>query len=450
MIPAATKTALGIAFALSMSLLPGCADTESAPPVVSQTVSLPDLSGVQSRHAVELTAETWERIRQMAEVPALRANPTNRVADDVDAARLGHRLFFEPGFSVDGNVSCATCHDPERAFTDGLPVAQGIGPNARNTPTVLNSAYQRWLTWDGRSDSLWAQALEPMENDLEMAGDRLSIVRTVRDDRDLATAYESLFGPLPVLPETLPPRARPRRDGRTDALSDAWNGLDQTTRDDIDQVFVNLGKSLGAYQRTLLSGDAPFDRFVASVDSGRYEPQNDFDDAAVRGLGLFAGDAGCWSCHAGPMLTTGEFHNIGIPPVAGGMPTDSGRYEAVQLLKADPFNAAGEYSDDTTGPNARLVRGLIDSPENWGRFRTPSLREVARTAPYMHEGRFQTLEEVLRFYSTLEGAVQLDHHQEKVLEPLELSESEIADLAAFLRGLNGMPKTPEFATAPLK
>lgn len=329
----ATRILVVFAFALSMSLLSGCADTESDTPGVSQPVSLPDLSGVQSQHAVELTAETWERIRQMAEVPALRANPTNRVADDVDAARLGHRLFFEPALSVDGTVSCATCHDPKRAFTDGLPVAQGIGRNARNTPTVLNSAHQRWLTWDGRSDSLWAQALEPMENDLEMAGDRLSIVRTVRDDPALAAAYESLFGPLPVLPEALPPRARPRRDGRTDALSDAWSGLDQTTREDIDQVFVNLGKSLGAYQRTLLSGDAPFDRFVASVDSGRYQPEGDFDDAAVRGLGLFAGDAGCWSCHAGPMLTTGEFHNIGIPPVAGGMPTDSGRYEGSEIPK---------------------------------------------------------------------------------------------------------------------
>ncbi|HAW96505.1 MAG TPA: hypothetical protein DCX60_09535 [Phycisphaerales bacterium] len=448
MIVATTRTALGSTFVLSVMVLSACSDRGTDAPDVSASVPSPDLAEVDSRHGVELTADAWDRIRQMAEVPALRPNPTNRVADDLGAARLGHRLFFEPRFSVDGTVSCATCHDPEQAFADGLAVAQGIELNARNTPTVLNAAHQRWLTWDGRSDSLWAQALEPMENDREMAGDRLSIVRTVRDDESLAEAYESLFGPLPELPDSLPERARPRRDGRTDALSEAWAALDPQTRDDIDQVFVNLGKSLGAYQRKLLSGDAPFDRFVTSVDSGRYRPVDEFDDAAVRGLELFAGDAGCWSCHAGPMLTTGEFHNIGVPPKAGGMPTDSGRYEAVQLLKDDPFNAAGRYSDDTTGPNARLVRGLIDSPENWGRFRTPSLREVARTAPYMHEGRFKTLEEVLRFYSTLEGAVQLDHHQEKVLEPLDLSESEISDLIAFLRSLNGSPSAPEFASPP--
>ena len=446
MIAVATRSCHRMMIGLSLFVLWGCGDTKpiaSVPPA-------PDLAGVRSHHGVELTPETWGRIRQMAEVPPLRENTTNRMAENIDAARLGQHLFFEPRLSFDGNVSCATCHDPALAFTDGLRVAQGIGENARNTPTVLNAAHHRWLTWDGRSDSLWAQALEPMENDLEMAGDRLSIVRTVINDPELSRAYEALFGPLPELSATLPERARPRRDGRKDALTKAWFGLDETTRSTVDDVFVNLGKALGAYQRRLLSGDAPFDRFVASVDAGRYEPQFEFNDDAVRGLGLFAGEAGCWACHAGPMLTTGEFHNIGIPPVAGGMPTDSGRYEAVQLLKADPFNAAGVHSDDTGGSNARLVRGLIDSPENWGRFRTPSLREVARTAPYMHEGRFQTLEEVLRFYSTLEGAVQLDHHQEEVLVPLGLSDSEIADLSAFLRGLNGTPLEPEFAASPFK
>jgi len=430
-------------------LLWACSENEPVAPIVP-VATAPDLAGVRSHHGVELTPEIWERIRQMAEVPEVRANPTNRVADDHEAARLGQHLFFDPRLSLDGTVSCATCHDPDRAFTDGLPVAQGVGANTRNTPTVLNAAHQRWLTWDGRSDSLWGQALEPMENDREMGGDRLSITRTVIDDPELAAAYETLFGALPVLPDGLPERARPRRDGRKDAASVAWSELDQDTRDSVDAVFVNLGKSLGAYQRRLLSGGAPFDRFVESVDSGRYVVDQEFGDDAVRGLGLFAGDAGCWSCHAGPMLTTGEFHNIGIPPVAGGMPTDSGRYEAVRLLKEDPFNAAGVHSDDTEGPNARLVRGLIDSPENWGRFRTPSLREVARTAPYMHEGRFETLEEVLRFYSTLDGAVQLDHHQEKVLEPLGLTDGEIEDLVAFLTGLSGTPQAPEFASPPSK
>ena len=163
---------------------------------------------------------------------------------------------------------------------------------------------------------------------------------------------------------------------------------------------------------------------------------------------MFSGDAGCWECHAGPMITTGEFHNIGIPPVAGGMPTDSGRFAGATIVKQDPFNASGAYSDHTQGPRGRLVRTLIETPENWGRFRTPSLREVSQTAPYMHEGRFDTLEEVVRFYSTLEGASQLDHHQELVLEPLGLSDQEVQDLVAFLESLDGTPLEPRFAGAP--
>ncbi|MEC9157618.1 MAG: hypothetical protein VYB77_05775, partial [Planctomycetota bacterium] len=153
-------------------------------------------------------------------------------------------------------------------------------------------------------------------------------------------------------------------------------------------------------------------------------------------------------CHAGPMITTGEFHNIGVPPVAGGMPTDSGRHAGTSIVKRDPFNAAGEWSDHPEGGRARMVRTLVETPDNWGRFRTPSLREVSRTAPYMHEGRFETLEDVVRFYSTLEGAVQLDHHQESVLEPLHLDDEEVAQLVAFLESLDGQPVDPAFASAP--
>lgn len=399
--------------------------------------------------AIGLDAERWERVRSMASVPELPADPTNRFADDPRAVTLGHHLFFDPRLSRDGSVSCATCHDPARDFTDGLAVARGLGTSTRNTPTVLNTAYQRWLTWDGRSDSLWAQALEPMENHLEMGGDRVSILRTVHRDPGLRAAYESLFGPLPTVlaGDALPERARPRRDGGMDELAKAWAGIDEDDRAALTDAFVNLGKALGAYQRQLRSADAPFDRFVAAVERGEVASP-DFPSEAVEGLALFVGEAGCWECHAGPMLTTGAFHDIGVPPVAGGMPTDAGRFDGARVVAADPFNAAGAHSDATGGPKARLVRSLVNSPDNWGRFRTPSLREVSRTAPYMHEGRFETLADVVRFYSTLEGAVQLDHHQETVLTPLGLTDAEQAALVRFLETLDGAPLLPELARPP--
>ena len=429
--------------------LAGCgqpaAEPESEAPVSAVT---PDLDSVRGTHDVAFTPIQWDRITRMASIPSLPANPTNRVADDLSAAEFGHQLFFDQRLSGTGSVSCATCHDPKRDFTDGLRVAQGVGTNSRNTPTVFNAAHHRWLTWDGRSDSLWAQALEPLENPVEMAGDRTSIARLIAEDPGYRDAYESIFGPVPELVSVPEEVARPTRDGTQDEATQRWEALPQPTREAINDVFVNVGKSIGAYQRRLGSGNAPFDRFVDSVASGHYQPVSEFSDSEIRGLELFSGAAGCWECHAGPMITTGEFHNIGIPPVAGGMPTDSGRFAGATIVKQDPFNASGAYSDHTQGSQGRLVRTLIETPENWGRFRTPSLREVSQTAPYMHEGRFETLEEVVRFYSTLDGAVQLDHHQELVLTPLNLSDQELSDLVAFLKALDGIPLEPRFAQSP--
>ena len=433
-----------------IACLVGCDRSVPAPEPVVSVPSAPDLEAVRERHGVDFTSRQWERIARMAEVPALAADRTNRVADDLAAARFGQKLFFDPRLSGNGQVSCATCHDPAQEFTDGLRLAEGVGLNRRNTPTVLNAGHHRWLTWDGRSDSLWAQALEPLENEVEMNGDRTSIVGLVAEDPDYRAAYEALFGPLsvPELSAVVGDAACPERGGGSSERASRWSELSPDTREGINEVFVNLGKSIGAYQRRLNSAEAPFDHFVESASSGTYQPVSGFGDAQVRGLGLFSGAAGCWECHAGPMITTGEFHNIGVPPVGGGMPTDSGRFAGAGIVKRDPFNAAGVHSDHPEGARGRLVRTLIESPENWGRFRTPSLREVSRTAPYMHEGRFETLEEVVRFYSTLEGAVQLDHHQELVLKPLGLTDQEVSDLVSFLEALDGQPLEPEFASAP--
>ena len=159
-------------------------------------------------------------------------------------------------------------------------------------------------------------------------------------------------------------------------------------------------------------------------------------DSERRGLELFFGEAECWECHAGPLLSDGEFHNIGTP-VPDGLPRDPGRYDGADLVVRDRFNAAGRYSDDPEGSQAIVSRGVRRDPLQWGAFRTPSLRNVARTPPYMHDGSMPDLESVVRFYSTLEGAVQLDHHQETVLSPLDLDDRELADLVAFLGALDG-------------
>lgn len=353
-----------------------------------------------------LTDEEVARIARMSPMPALAPDPTNRVADNADAAELGHRLFFDTRLSPKG-VSCATCHDPAKHFTDGKPLAQGVGMARRNAPTVVDAARRRWNGWDGKFDSIWSQALSPLENPAEMGGSRAQLHAVVRDDPALRALYERVFGAMP------------------EAAGDA--------------VTANLLKALGAYQRKLLSQPTPIDRFVAALKnqsaSAGAGSLDALEPAARRGLATFVSRGGCYQCHRGPSFTDEEFHALGLAGQNGKVPDDPARLAAVDFVQANPFNAAGAFSDAPGSPRAAMVRGLRRSGELFGQFRTPALRGVALTAPYMHDGRFATLEDVVRFYDTLEGASPVGHHGESVLAPLGLGEAGRADLVAFLRAL---------------
>ncbi len=418
--------------AVAVACIASCrdrAETDSPPPATTA-----ELAAELGLSAVEL-----RRILALGPLGEPPADPTNRFADDDEAAALGHRLFFDARLSGDGSVSCATCHEPAKAFTDGRAISVGTGKGLRNAPTVLDSAHQRWLTWDGRADSLWSQALQPFERSFEMDGDRTAIVKTVLADPELRAIYESTFRPAPSVAwlDALPEQARPIADDPNDPAVQAWASLSEEDREVIDACFANLGKALAAYQRRLRGGDTKLDRFVRGLKEGDRESLAALSPEAVAGLRLFVGRAGCIQCHEGPMLSDGEFHLVGVPTPGGGMPSDAGRFLGARIVKEDAFNAAGRHSDDPSGAAALRVATLAVSPETWGAFRTPSLRHVGRTSPYMHAGQMPDLESVVLFYSTLEGAVQLDHHREQVLVPLGLSDEESAALLAFLRSLDG-------------
>lgn len=356
---------------------------------------------------VSFDAATVAKILTHAPLGKPPRDPTNKFADDPAAAALGKRLFFEKRFSSNGAIACATCHDPAKAFADGKSLSEGIAQGTRHVPTLLNAAYQRWLFWDGRADSLWSQALHPLESPSEMGGDRARIARTIAEDEEMRSAYEGVFGAMP-----------PSGGG-------------------VDRVFANVGKALEAYERGLVSGDSEFDRFAAALKSGDQEGQARYPEAAKRGLAIFAGKANCRLCHAGPLFSDGEFHNIGVPPLDKKPPRDSGRLAGIDEVRRDPFNASGAHSDDPKGERAAELASLVKTSETWGEFRTPTLRNVARTAPYMHQGQYATLRDVLKYYSTLEGSVPAGHHGEQVIKPLHLADGEIEDLLAFLETLNG-------------
>ena len=390
------------------------------------------------------------RIAKLSPVGLPPLDPTNRFSGDERAARLGQQLFFEPALSRGGEHACASCHVPEKGFTDGRPVAVALGEGTRRTPPLWNLAYGRWYFHDGRADSLWAQALGPLENPLEMGNDRVAVLRVIASRADLREPFEGLRGPLPPLEDAarFPAHARPQRGAEPDEASRAWEAMSEADREATNRAFADVGKMLAAYERQLVSRDAPFDRFVEGLLEGDAEKRAALSSSAQRGLQLFLGKGQCRLCHNGPNFTDGEFHGLGLAPRGGGMPTDPGRYAGVERLLADPFNATGPYSDAPEGEAARSLAGLGRTAASWGEFKTPSLREVTRRAPFMHAGQLATLDEVLRFYSTLEGAAPLHQHQEQILQPRDFSEEELADLLAFLASLEGAPLPAELLEPP--
>ncbi len=399
--------------------------------------------------AVAFTDAERREILRLSPLGPPPPDPTNRFADDPAAAHLGQFLFFEPGLSGDGTLSCASCHDPAKSFADGRPLAEGVGVGRRHTPALWNVAYQRWFFWDGRADSLWAQIIHPIEDAAEMGGSRLQAAHHAYTRPELRKVYEAAFGPMPEMAD----RSRFAEAGGPSASDEqprrAWEAMDPADRRAVNQVIANLGKAIAAYERKLISADAPFDRFVEGLRNNDSEKLAALSPAAQRGLKLFVGRANCTLCHSGPNFTDGEFHNILLPAADGGKPRDPARYDGARRVKSDPFNAAGGFSDAPDGAAALLVRSLDTSPRIWGEFKVPSLRNVARTAPYMHEGQFATLRDVLQYYSTLEGAVQMGHHKtETLLQPLKLAPGEIDDLLAFLESLTDEAIPPELTRPP--
>lgn len=351
---------------------------------------------------------------------------SNRYALDPRAAQLGKRLFFDKRLSHDGSQSCATCHDPENSWSDGRKVAQGLEKGTRNTPSLWNTAYGRWWFWDGRADSLWSQALRPIETAHEMGGTRLAVLRVIAGDQGLRAPYEAIFGSIPAIPAQ-PAHASPRGN---EAQRAAWSKLPAAQRAAIDEGFVNVGKALAAFEHKIVANDTPFDRFARGLASGDATDRAALDASAQRGLALFVGRAGCILCHHGPDFTDYEFHNIGLISEEEAQKTprlDLGRYAGIPIARSEPFRGVGEASN-------RFLTFVTQRISNMGEFKTPSLRNVSRTAPYMHDGRFASLGEVLDFYSELPGRTPLGHREESLL-PLKLSADEKRDLRAFLESL---------------
>jgi len=329
-------------------------------------------------------------------------DPSNRVSGNLRAVDLGERLFFDRRMSATGTVSCSFCHLPERNWTDGETRARGLALTDRNTPSVANVRYQRWFGWDGANDSLWSQSIRPVLDPRELGASAAHVARLMREDRDLSCRYAKTFGAPP-----------PRDD---------------------EGVLVDAGKALAAFQETLITGRTPFDEFRDALERGDEEAMKKYPEAALRGLALFVGKGACDLCHGGPAFTYGEFHDDGVPFFVEPGRVDPGRHGGIKKLLASRLNLLGSYNDDPAHAEGTSTRHVSLEHRNFGEFKTPSLRKLALTGPYMHNGRLATLRDVVNHYSQV-SPDRLHSDGERILKALHLSGRETDDLLAFLESI---------------
>lgn len=423
-------------------------------------------------------------------------------------ASLGRELFFDPELSSSGQLACSNCHQPDLQFTDGKPRAIGKASLPHNTPTIINTGLNSWFHWDGRVDSLALQATKPIEDPREQGVSRSYVVRLIT--RKYSDAYEKAFGKLPAtlnglelpeqaLPVPIPPklpldvasyalstlgnfqilsdilavgqstRLAPAMELSRRALAqpawdpewhDAWLRLPEATQGAINEVFANVGRAIAEFERGMVAVDSHFDQFVrrATDPSRQGQPVRSafdatFGDLEWQGLRLFVSEARCTLCHNGPNFSDQQFHNIGLAQGEDAV-LDAGRAAGVLLAIQDPLNCSKPpLNRDPFITNSESCRELayldINNLELVGAFKTPSLRNIEQTAPYMHDGRFASLDAVLDHYNKLADKPAMGHREES-LQPLNLTDDERRALLAFLKSLTSPVRDLHNETAASK
>ena len=373
-----TSVIWGLTFASAtvalISLLPGTATVSAAlQPQASKTLRIQIPTGIPRWK--------WRKL-----IPRDNVLTAAKVA-------LGEALYFDKRLSVDGTVSCATCHDPATAFADRNGLAVGVGGRVgtRNVPTTLNAMFNESQFWDGRARSLEEQAMQPLLNPLEMGmPDREAVVARLNAIPQYSRGFEAAFGTGPI-------------------------------------KFDDVVRAIASYERTLLSADSPFDRFMAGDPRAITEAQR-------RGWKLFRGKANCIACHTfsreSPFFTDNKFHNTGI--TAGGLNLEE---LSNSLRSKSPDNLDRQRVGELAHLNefTELGRFLITrQKQDTGAFKTPTLRDIELTAPYMHNASEKTLLDVMKFYN--QGGIKNGYLDEKI-QPLNLSDEELSDLVEFMRAL---------------
>ncbi len=325
------------------------------------------------------SADATRKLVPLSAVPVPADNPQTP-----EKIELGRMLYFDPRLSGDSSISCAKCHDPEKGFSNGVQMSDAYPGTKhwRHVPTVWNAAYLKTQFWDGRAASLEEQALGPIEAPIEMNQNLVHLVEKLNGIPHYREQFKKVFK------------------------------SEITTE--------NLAKAIAAFERTIVSKPGPVDRYLEG-DKSALTPEQ------IRGMELFVGKANCIACHHGPALSDGEFHATGVPEIEP-LKTETDR------IATRHFFARGQGHANPRSVDADYGRELITKKAaDRGKFKTPSLRELVHTAPYMHNGAFETLDDVIDFYAKGGGDIP---NKDPLLKPFALSEEEHEDLVSFLEALS--------------
>jgi cytochrome c peroxidase len=352
------------------------------------------------------------------------SDPSNRFLFQKDAIQLGKSLFNETDLSANQQVACATCHIKKRGFTDNKMLAIGQRSGMRNTPTLLYAAHQNWFFWDGSKDSLWAQAISSIENPAEQNFSRTQLLHYIAKNSSYRKQYETLFShSLPTLKDLqyYPDKAGP--NGNLAQLK-LWKSLSKSQKQTINKVASNVAKAIASYVTSIETKPTRFDLFAKEISKAG--ASNKLTASEQQGLKLFKSQkAACINCHSSPIFSNKLFHNIGT----GILAKDNGRSEVIDAVVRDPFNCLGKFSDAKPDQCMELKYATTNKHGLAGSFKTPTLRNISTTSPYMHDGRFKNLQEVVAYYAsfdTKEKAALVD------LPVIKLSKDEQKDLVNFL------------------
>lgn len=391
---------------------------------------------------------------------------SNAYVNSTAAATLGQMFFWDKQFSggivVTGNratstavpvpvsdftvgrarrVSCASCHDPNFGWADSSSrpndVSLGANFTSRNAPTVLNASFNTYSLWDGSTDSAWAVARPAIEGSPHNFH-RYGVAYIICNSTDAArgnyrTQYQAIFGSVETTAScatilgTAPASAN--NFGKdTYVATPAFDAH----RANVDRIFANFGKAIGAYEHLLVSKNSAFDQWAAGNENAMTASQK-------RGLKVFIGKGNCVRCHSGPNFSDGSFHNLGVPQVGGySGSNDQGRYTGISKLLDSTdngaFNTSTAYNDSAS---MNRVSGLAAQTSDVGKFKTPTLRSVNKTPPYFHNGTFTSLWDVVNFYNFAGNAGSFPGTKDSVLTTRRMTNEEMEDLVNFLKSLEG-------------